>query len=84
MSDDEMRKQILDALRWEPLITRTDIVVKVNDGLAILQGTVPNHAEKIMAQHVVERIAGEHVSVTDLRVREREQRNGRSLHPHGA
>jgi osmotically-inducible protein OsmY len=80
MSDDELRQQIIDALRWEPLITRTDIVVQVNDGKAILQGAVPNHAEKILAQHVVERIAGDRSSVADLRVRERDHQPGRTLH----
>ena len=48
--DSELRQDIRDALFWEPAINQTEIVVSVQDGTAILAGTVDTWLERRLAR----------------------------------
>jgi osmotically-inducible protein OsmY len=48
--DWELRQDIRDALFWEPAINQTEIVVSVQDGTAILAGTVDTWLERRLAR----------------------------------
>ena len=48
--DWELKQDIRDALFWEPLINHLDIVLSVQDGTAILAGTVDTWLERRLAR----------------------------------
>lgn len=57
-SNDVLRKEVIAALKWEPLLHTNEIDVNVLDGVVSLEGTVDNYAQKREAEHVVKNIPG--------------------------
>ncbi len=50
MSDKQLEKNIVDQLWWSPFVNSTDVKVEVNQGNAILRGTVDSWKEKQVAR----------------------------------
>lgn len=57
-SNDVLRKEVIAALKWEPLLHTNEIDVSVLDGVVSLEGIVDNYAQKREAEHVVKNIPG--------------------------
>lgn len=57
-SNDVLRKEVIAALKWEPLLHTNEIDVNVLDGVVSLEGTVDKYAQKREAEHVVKNIPG--------------------------
>jgi osmotically-inducible protein OsmY len=68
-SDDEIKKDVEDELRWDPDIDSTDIAVAVKDGVVTLTGFVPSYAMKFQAEADAKRIAGVVAVANDIEVR---------------
>jgi osmotically-inducible protein OsmY len=68
-ADEEIQKDLEDALRWSPQIDETDISVKVNDGVVNLTGFARSYFEKYHAEHVAKRVSGVVGIANDLTVR---------------
>ncbi len=68
-SDQELRRAVEDALRWEPDIDATDIAVAVTDGVAMLTGFVRSYMQKIKAEDVVKHVRGVRAVANDIEVR---------------
>jgi osmotically-inducible protein OsmY len=68
-TDLELRRDVLDALEWEPSIGAAEIGVAVKDGIATLTGGVRSFAEKLAAGRVVERVRGVKAIANDIEVR---------------
>ena len=49
-SDSELQIDVLDELRWEPVVDATDIGATVKNGVVTLEGTVDGIAEKWPAE----------------------------------
>lgn len=54
MNDLDLKKEVQEALDWEPALDARAINVSVKDGIVTLTGSVPNYPEK----HVAEKSAG--------------------------
>lgn len=57
-TDQQLKEDILEELRWAPNVSDTDIGVTVHDGVVTLTGSVPNFAEKYSAEKAALRIVG--------------------------
>jgi osmotically-inducible protein OsmY len=68
-SDDEIKKDVEDELRWDPDIDATDIAVSVKNGVVTLAGFVPSYAQKFQAESDVKRVAGVVGVANDIEVR---------------
>jgi osmotically-inducible protein OsmY len=69
MNDKQLRQNIIDELEFEPSVDSQDIGVAVSDGVVTLSGHVSSYAEKIAAQHAVQRIKGVRAIAQEIEVR---------------
>ena len=69
-SDDELREDVINELRWDPQITEPEAVgVAVQDGAVTLTGHVPTYAQKLAAARAAERVYGVKAVANDLEVK---------------
>ncbi len=57
-TDQDLKKDVLTELSWDPLVPDTKVGVSVSDGVVTLTGHVDSYAEKIATKHAVERVVG--------------------------
>ena len=57
-TDAQLKKDVMEELRWEPTVTASDINVATHDGVVTLSGTVPHYAEKLAAERATQRVEG--------------------------
>jgi osmotically-inducible protein OsmY len=69
MEDKKLRKDIIDALDWDPSVDSANIGVAVDDGVATLSGAVPNYAQKLAAQRIAQRVRGVTAIADEIEVR---------------
>ncbi|MBF4507652.1 BON domain-containing protein [Flavobacterium sp. JLP] len=67
-SNDILRKEVIEAIEWEPLLSSNEIDVSVQDGIVTLEGTVDNYIQKREAEQAVKNIAGVKAVVDDVKV----------------
>jgi osmotically-inducible protein OsmY len=58
MTDDQLRRDAEDELRWEPKIESEAIAVDAHDGIVTLRGTVGTFRERREATNAVKRVYG--------------------------
>jgi osmotically-inducible protein OsmY len=68
-SDEDIKRDVEQELRWDPDIDPTDIAVAVKDGVVTLTGFVRSYAQKWEAEQAVKRVAGVRGVANDLEVR---------------
>ena len=68
-SDEDIKGDVEQELRWNPDIDPTDIAVSVKDGVVTLTGFVRSYAQKWEAEQTVKRVAGVRAVANDLEVR---------------
>jgi osmotically-inducible protein OsmY len=68
-TDEDLRRDAAEELRWTPEIDETDIAVKVNEGVATLTGFVKSFEEVYAAERAIKRVAGVRAFANDLVVR---------------
>jgi osmotically-inducible protein OsmY len=69
MDDKTLRQLIIDELDFEPSIDAANIGVAVEKGIVTLTGHVASYAEKIAAEHSVERVKGVKAIAQEIEVR---------------
>ena len=57
-TDAQLKKDVIEELRWEPSVTASDINVATHDGVVTLSGTVPHYADKLAAERAAQRVEG--------------------------
>lgn len=57
-SNEELQKDVQDAIKWEPLLHAAEIGVTTKDGVVTLSGTVSNFAKKLEAENAAKSVAG--------------------------
>ncbi|URC12096.1 BON domain-containing protein [Flavobacterium sp. B183] len=67
-SNDFLREEVVEAIKWEPLLSSNEIDVSVQDGIVTLGGTVDNYTQKREAEQAVKNIAGVKAIVDDMKV----------------
>jgi osmotically-inducible protein OsmY len=68
-TDDEIKRDVEEELRWDPDIDATDIAVAVKDGVVTLTGFVPSYSQKFQAEMDAKRVAGVVAVANDIEVR---------------
>ncbi|MEQ4302292.1 BON domain-containing protein [Plantactinospora sp. B6F1] len=68
-SDDEIQRDILAELAWEPRVQPNDIGVTVQAGVVTLRGWVDNYAKKWAAERAAHRVQWVRAVANDLEVR---------------
>jgi osmotically-inducible protein OsmY len=68
-TDEELQGDVRDELLGEPGLDVADIGVTVERGVVILDGHVPNAAQRRLAEEIVARVPGVRAVVDDLEVR---------------
>ncbi|WP_404713507.1 BON domain-containing protein [Sphingomonas sp. MMS24-J13] len=68
-TDDELQRDVLDELAFEPMVDHAHIGVAANDGVITLTGHVPNYAQKMAAERAAERVSGVKAIAEEIEVR---------------
>jgi osmotically-inducible protein OsmY len=71
-TNEELQKDVQDAIKWEPLLHAAEIGVSVKDGVVILTGTVDNYYKKTEAENAAKKVGGvkavvEKIDIQDTR-----------------
>jgi osmotically-inducible protein OsmY len=56
--DEELQKDVMEAIKWEPLLHAAEIGVIAQNGIITLTGTVENYAKKLEAEHAAKNVKG--------------------------
>lgn len=56
--DSEIQQDVMDELKWEPLLNASEIGVSVKHGIVTLTGTVDAYSKKITAENAAKKING--------------------------
>jgi osmotically-inducible protein OsmY len=65
----ELRSDVLEAIRWEPLLKYEEIDVDANDGVITLSGTVGSYIKKSQAEETAKKITGVRAVVEKIEVK---------------
>lgn len=68
-TDLELKHDVEEELEWEPAVKASDIGVEVNDRVVTLSGHPSSYAEKLAAEHAVQRVGGVRAVVVEMEVR---------------
>jgi osmotically-inducible protein OsmY len=65
-NDTNLRRMVLDELRWDPRVQDTRITVAVENGVVSLTGAVYSYATRLAAQEAAHRVEGVHDVANDI------------------
>ncbi len=68
-TDVEIQKDVMDELKWIPLLKSTEIGVGVKNGIVTLSGTIDTYGKKALAEKCATRVAGVKAVADDLEVK---------------
>ncbi|MEO5977799.1 MAG: BON domain-containing protein [Chryseolinea sp.] len=68
-NNSELQKDVMDAIKWEPLLHAAEIGVTVKDGIVTLTGTVDNYIKKSEAEDAAKNVAGVQAVVEKIEVK---------------
>ena len=68
-TDFEIQKDVMDELKYEPILNAAEIGVAVKNGIVTLSGTIDTHSKKIAAENAAKRVAGVKAVAEDIEVK---------------
>lgn len=68
-TNEQLQRDVLDAIKWEPLLKAAEIGVIVKDGVVTLTGTVDSFAKKMQAEKAAKSVAGVKAIAENLEVK---------------
>ena len=70
-TNEELRKDVVDELNWEPQLRNvaSGLGVVANDGVITLSGLVHTYSQKLAAEHAAQRVSGVTVVAVDMEVK---------------
>lgn len=68
-TNEELQKDVQNAIKWEPLLHAAEIGVSVRDGIVTLSGTVDNFYKKTEADNAAKNVAGVKAVVENIEVK---------------
>jgi osmotically-inducible protein OsmY len=68
-SNEDLQKDVQNAIKWEPLLHAAEIGVTVKDGIVNLTGTVDSYAKKIEAEDAAKNVAGVKAVVEKIEIK---------------
>ena len=57
-TNEELQRDVQDAIKWEPLLNAAEIGVTVKNGMVTLTGTVDSYAKKVEAETAAKNVGG--------------------------
>jgi osmotically-inducible protein OsmY len=57
-SDEQIQRDVLEELKWDSRVNKTDVGVTVSNGIVVLRGIVTSYGEKLAAQEAAHRVVG--------------------------
>ena len=68
-NNETLQRDVLDAIKWEPMLQAAEIGVTAIDGVVTLSGTVDSYAKKIEAESAAKHVSGVRAVVEKIEVR---------------
>lgn len=68
-TNEQLQKDVQEAIKWEPLLKAAEIGVIVKNGIVTLTGTVDNYAKKLQAEKAASNVIGVKAIVEELEVK---------------
>ena len=68
-TNEELQKDVQNAIKWEPLLHAAEIGVSVKDGVVTLTGSVDSYSKKTEAENATKNVMGVKVVVEKIEVR---------------
>jgi osmotically-inducible protein OsmY len=68
-TNEELQKDVQNAIKWEPLLHAAEIGVSVKDGVVTLTGSVDSYAKKSEAEYAAKNIIGVKIVVEKIEVK---------------
>jgi osmotically-inducible protein OsmY len=68
ISDAKIQQDVIDQIRWNPLLNVAEIGVVVKDGIVTLSGQVDSYLKKVEAEKEARKVAGVKAIAEDLQV----------------
>ncbi len=68
-TDAEIQKDVMDELKWVPLLKSTEIGVAVKNGVVTLSGIVDTYGKKVSAEKAATRVTGVKAVAEDIEVK---------------
>jgi osmotically-inducible protein OsmY len=80
-SNEELQKDVMDAIKWEPLLNAAEIGVTAKDGVVTLSGIVNNYSKKAEAEHAAKNVSGVNAVVEKIEIKfdSNEKKNDNNL-----
>jgi osmotically-inducible protein OsmY len=67
-SNDELQRDVQDAIKWEPSLCTAEIGISAKDGLVTLIGVVDSYKKKLHAEDTVKKVSGVKAIIEKLEV----------------
>ncbi len=68
-TDEQLQKDVMDELKWEPVLEASQIGVAVHNGVVTLSGSVDSYNKKIAAERATQRVKGVRSVAVDIEIR---------------
>lgn len=78
-SNEELQRNVQEAIKWEPLLHAAEIGVSVKDGIVSLSGNVDSYAKKIEAENAAKNVAGVKAIVENITIHSSKTKNRNNL-----
>jgi len=67
--DQQLQQDVMDELKWDPILNASEIGVSVKKGIVTLSGYVNSYSKKIAAESAAKRVKGVSAIAEDIEVR---------------
>lgn len=57
-SDDQVQRDVMEELKWQPILESSEIGVAVHNGIVTLTGRVSSYSKKLAAEKAAQKVAG--------------------------
>ncbi len=68
-TDQQLQSDVMDELKWDPILNASEIGVSVKNGVVTLSGYVNTYSKKLAAENAVKRVKGVKAVAEDIEVR---------------
>lgn len=68
-SNEDLQRDVQNAIKWEPLLNAAEIGVTAIDGVVTLTGTVDSYAKKLEAEDAAKKVAGVKALVEKIEIK---------------
>lgn len=67
-SDNQIQKDVMDELKWQPFLNASEIGVAVKNGIVTLSGQIDTYSKKLSAEKAAKKVAGVKAIAEDIQI----------------